>query len=121
LQEVLEDVPPVVDVAGHLECDLCRSDILQGETLAVAHFGEIHWSERAPSGCHTPKFVEMQKDIHICISCLTLFEEGRSVPIWEGGIKPLPNLEVCGDGLFARCWRHGNCECQTALAGKPNG
>ena len=114
LQEQLEDIPPVVDHAGCIECDICRSDILLGETLAVIHFGELHWSERAPSGFHTPKFVEMQKDVHVCLSCLHHMEEERREPIWEGGINPMPDLEVCVEGLHSRCWRYGNCTCQKA-------
>jgi len=118
LQEQLEDAPPLVDQNGSIECDICRSDILLGETLAVIHFGELHWSERAPSGFYTPKFVEMQKDVHICIGCLHHMEEERSEPLWEGGVSPMPNLEVCVDGLHSRCWRYGNCTCLKAQFGK---
>lgn len=118
LQEQLEDTPPLVDPAGSIECDICRSDVLIGETLAVIHFGELHWSERAPNGYYTPKFVEMQKDFHICISCIHHMENESSNTLWENGINPIPNLEVCVEGLHSRCWRYGNCTCLKAQSEK---
>lgn len=118
LQESMEDIPPVMDVGGIIECDICRSDILPEETMVVADFGELHWSERNPSGAYTIKFVEMQKDVHVCVSCARNMEESRSTPIWELEINPKPGLQVCAEGLFERCWRYGNCKCHKALSGE---
>jgi hypothetical protein len=122
LRELQEDAPPVVDDAGVIECDACRSDVLLNETVAILQFGELHWSERAPNGEPTTKFVDMQNDYHICIGCLKHMEDGRDEPLWDVPLEPKPGLQVCLDGLYERCWRHGNCDCHKMTAGdEPNG
>lgn len=108
--EQLEDVPPIAADGGIAECDICRSDIMPGETFAVSSFGELQWSDRAPNFVYTPRFVPMQKDIHVCIGCLTHLEENRDTPIWADGVDPLPGRHVCVEGLFERCWRSRSCE-----------
>lgn len=107
-----EDSPPIPDPAGIILCDICESDVLPGELVGLAQFGEIHWSDRAPNGRHTPVFVDMNDEKHICIGCLHLMEGERGEQIWPDDLEPVPGFEVCEDGLFSRCWRHGNCPCR---------
>jgi len=113
LREMQEDSPPISDPHGILLCDICESDILQGELVGLAQFGEIHWSERAPNGRYSPVFVDMNDEKHICISCLHFMEGERDKPLWPAGVEPVPGFEACEDGLFTRCWRYGNCQCNT--------
>jgi hypothetical protein len=110
-REAQEDAPPIPDAAGIILCDICESDVLPGELVGLAQFGEIHWSDRAPNGRHSPVFVDMGDDKHICLGCLHLMEGERTEPLWPNGIEPIPDFEVCEEGLFARCWRYGNCTC----------
>lgn len=107
-----DDSPPVVDQAGIILCDICESDVLPGELVGLAQFGEIHWSDRAPNGLHSPVFVDMNDEKHICVGCLQLMQEERNDLIWPDELEPVPGFDVCEDGLFARCWRHGNCPCR---------
>lgn len=72
-----EDAPPVLDPAGIILCDLCQSDILPGELVGLAEFGELQWSERSPNSRHSPVFVQMDDRRHICIGCLQHLEEER--------------------------------------------
>lgn len=113
LREVQEDAPPTADKQGILLCDICESDILPGELVGLTQFGELHWSERAPNGQYSPTFVDMDDEKHICICCLHLMEGERAEPLWPDGIEPVPEFTACEEGLFARCWRYGNCGCNT--------
>jgi len=115
VKELLEDSPPLEDADGIVECDICGSDILQGEAFATAAFGELHYSERNPHREYMPKFVGMNNEIHVCIGCLNHLEESRDTPIWKTGVEPVPGLSVCLDGLFERCWRTRTCDHSTCV------
>jgi hypothetical protein len=108
LAEQLEDIPPLQHPAGLLLCDICQSDILQGEVVGVVSFGEIHWSERAPNHTRSPVFVDMDngEPKHVCIGCLYHLEENRDHPLWENGVEPVPGITPpTVDDLFGRTWR----------------
>ena len=111
LETIQEDVPPVADPRGILLCDICRSDILEEESVALLQFGELHLSQRAPNHKHSPTFVELDSGKHICTACLTHLEDTRTDPIWSEDIEPTPNVSVCIEGIFSRCWRYGTCTC----------
>jgi hypothetical protein len=111
VETALEDVPPTLDARGMATCDVCGSDILAEEAMAVVSFGEIHWSSRAPNGEYIPQFVSMQNDKHLCLGCVYHLNQVNDDPIWEDDIEPIAGTVVCVDGLFSRCWRYGNCTC----------
>jgi len=111
IRTIQEDVPPVQHYNGIILCDICESDICQGEAMGLAQFGEIRLSERSPNNILSASFVGMAEPQHLCIACLTHMEENQQDPIWPGEIEPVPNHEVCVEGLFERCWREGQCYC----------
>ena len=108
---IQEDVPPIGDHSGIILCDICESDICQGEAMGLVQFGEIRLSERSPNCATTSSFVGMADPQHLCIACLVHLEENQSDPLWEGELDPVPNFEVCVEGIHERCWRGGNCAC----------
>jgi hypothetical protein len=108
LTEQMEDAPPLQHPAGLLLCDICQSDVLQGEIVGMVSFGEIHWSERAPNHERSPVFVDMDngEPKHICIGCLYHLEENRDHPLWVNGVEPMPGVTAPTlDDLFGRTWR----------------
>jgi len=108
LNDQMEDVPPMQHAAGFILCDICQSDVLQGETVGVLSFGEIHWSERSPNHEYSPVFVDMDNEEpkHICIGCLYHLEENRDHPLWPEGVEPIPGVTAPTiDDLFGRTWR----------------
>lgn len=102
LQENCEDELPIEDVhdAGLLACDVCKSDICEGETFALEVFGEIHWSKRSPSGSPTMMFQSMGDASHLCIECITQIEEEDNLEVCD-----FDNNETCVVGRHLRCWR----------------
>ena len=111
LQEKQEDVPPVRDSLGVISCDVCHSDVRQGELVGLVEFGELHWSTRSPNFRHTHTFDSLSNDKHICIACIHHLDTSRLQPLWPGEIEPTPGVAVCTEGIFERCWRYGNCTC----------
>jgi hypothetical protein len=109
VQELWEDVPPVLDELGLLSCDICGSHIREHETMGLARFGEIHCSPHTPDGQISYKFEPMGTDRHVCIGCLTHIND--ELDLWEQEIEGLPGVPACRDGLFERCWRKGTCTC----------
>jgi hypothetical protein len=108
LTQQMEDIPPLQHAAGLILCDICQSDVLQGEAVGVISFGEIHWSERAPNHNRSPVFVDMDngEPKHICIGCIHHLEENRKHPLWPEGVDPVPGMTVDNlDDLFGRTWR----------------
>lgn len=108
LTEQTENSPPLQHPDGLLLCDICQSDVLQGETVGLLSFGELHWSERSPNHAHSPVFVDMDngEPKHICIGCLHHLEENRRYPLWDGGVDPIPGVTpLTLDDLFGRTWR----------------
>jgi len=108
LVEMHEDLPPLEHPNGIILCDICRSDVLPNELVGLLHFGEIHWSERAPDCRHSPVFVNMDNDDpkHICIGCLYHLDENRDNPLWPEGIEPVAGFDVqTVDDIFERKWR----------------
>jgi len=108
---VQEDVPPIPDPDGIILCDVCGSDICQGEAMGLVQFGEIRLSERSPNNMLTSSFMGMSDPQHLCIACLVHLEDNQREPLWEGEIDPIPNHNVCIEGIHERCWRSGNCAC----------
>jgi hypothetical protein len=104
LQDSCEDELPIEDVhdAGLLECDICHSDICEGETLALETFGEIHWSTRSPSGSPTMVFQRMGDSCHICIECITQVEEDNQFQL---EVHDYDGQDTCAVGRHLRCWR----------------
>lgn len=111
LATIQEDVPPVHDHSGLLLCDICRSDIREGEALGLLYFGEIQVSERMPNNETTPVFVPMGDAKHICLACIYHLDNNKDEPYWPEDIEPVPGVDVCVEGIFERCWRYGNCAC----------
>jgi hypothetical protein len=111
IHTIQEDVPPLGSEDGIILCDICESDICQGEAMGVVQFGEIRLSERSPNNCLSASFVGMADSQHICIACIAHLEDNQRERIWEEEIEPIPNYEVCTEGLFERCWRGGLCAC----------
>lgn len=111
VQCIQEDVPPIVAPDGIILCDICRSDICQGEAMGLVQFGEIRLSDRSPNNCHSAHFEGMAEPQHLCIACITHLEDNQRDPLWTGEIEPVPNHEVCVEGIFERCWRGGTCAC----------
>lgn len=111
IQTIQEDVPPVADPSGFILCDICESDICQGEAMGLVQFGEIRLSERSPNNQLSSSFMGMSNPQHICIACIAHLEDNQQDRIWDNEIEPVPDHEVCVEGLFERCWREGNCAC----------
>lgn len=111
VRTIQEDVPPVPHDSGVILCDFCESDICQGEAMGLSQFGEIRLSERSPNNLLSASFVGMGDPQHICIACISHLEENQQRPLWAEEIEPVPNHEVCVEGLFERCWREGHCAC----------
>lgn len=108
---IQEDLPPIQDEGGVILCDICESDICQGEAMGLVQLGEIRLSDRAPNNNLSASFVEIQDAQHLCIACLAHLEENQRDRLWPDEIEPVPNHEVCVEGLFERCWRNGLCAC----------
>ena len=121
LKELYEDVPPVKDAAGFMSCDICDCDIREGETIGLLQLGEIHLSARCPNGKLTPKFVPTGQDQHVCVGCLYHLDAQAESSLWPEDIEVLPDVFVCQEGIFDRCWRTGNCTCPAATTGDDNG
>lgn len=115
VQKIQEDVPPVRDPAGIILCDICESDICQGESMGLLEVGEIRLSERQPNGRASASFLTMGEPVHLCIACLAHLEDNQREPIWSDEIDPIPNHDVCIEGLFERCWRGNGCACPKRL------
>lgn len=111
LAERCEDVPPISDENGLLLCDYCESDILPNEAVVLVHFGELHWSSRRPNCADTKTFAVLDDGKHLCTACLHLLNEIADTPLWED-VTPIPDRPTCADGLFSRCWRYGDCDCE---------
>lgn len=111
VQLIQEDVPPAQDPTGIILCDICQSDICQGESMGLVQFGEIRFTGRHPNNNASASFVGMSEPQHLCIACITHLEDNQRDPIWSGEIEPVPNLEVCVEGVFERCWRGNGCAC----------
>lgn len=111
IQTIQEDVPPAQADDGIILCDICESDICQGEAMGLVQFGEIRWSERSPNNTLSSSFIDMAEPQHLCIACLTHLEDNQQDRIWQDEIDPVPNHEVCVEGIFERCWRGGTCAC----------
>ena len=110
LRELYEDVPPIEDMYAVLECAVCESGIRDGETVAVASFGEIHLSHRNPNGeSNTSKFASMDSDpTALCIACVNGLSGEVFDELWPMDIR---QFNECREGTFARCWRYG-CSAQ---------
>lgn len=107
-QEACEDTPPVQSDNGLLCCDICESDILEGETMAIETFGEIQWSERCPNNLPTHAFVPMSDGKHICIACLAAIDTDHIRPnllSYLSMAAGMPCQEICLSGIHSRCWR----------------
>jgi hypothetical protein len=94
-----------------IECDICGSDIREWEVMGVAQFGELHRSQRSPDGTSGSSFAYMGTDHHVCISCLCHLDGGDNV-LWGDDVEVLPGRWACRGGLFERCWRQPECDCQ---------
>lgn len=110
VEEIMEDVPPVTDSFGLIECDLCGSHIREWELMGVATFGELHRSPRMPNGQLSYLFEPMDCERHVCIACLT--HANDELELWDDDLEGLPGTETCRDGIFERCWRQDNCACE---------
>lgn len=117
VQDIQEDVPPVQHDAGVILCDICESDILQGETMGLLEIGEVRVAERSPNNQRTAHFVPIGSAEHLCIACLKHLEDNRTDPIWQNEFEPAPDIEVCSEGILARCWRAGKCDCPKRICG----
>lgn len=117
LTEQLEDSPPMLATGGIIECDICHSDVLAGETTGLLELGELHWSRRSPNGAPAVHFETSAEGQHLCLACLTLLEENYGKPLWEKGLKPSAGPEICREGIFSRCWRQNraNCTCRKGV------
>lgn len=104
LQENCEDVLPIADAydQGLLECDICQSDICEGETFAIETFGEIHWSKRSPNGETTMAFEHMSEGTHVCIDCISNVEEDDQFQL---EVHDYDDQDTCVVGRHLRCWR----------------
>lgn len=111
IQTIQEDVPPVLDRDGIILCDICESDICQGEAMGVIQFGEIRESERSPNNVASASFMAMAEPQHLCIACIMHLEDNQQDRIWQDEVEPVPHHEVCVEGIFERCWRGGICAC----------
>lgn len=98
------DVPPVLEPRAILDCSICESGIMQGETMALATFGEIHCSQRAPNRKSTNTFKVYSNEPRIvCLSCLRYIDEDV-VTMWQGEVQ---QGDECREGTHQRCWRYG--------------
>lgn len=106
-QEACEDVPPMEEHGGLASCDICKSDILQGETMAVETMGEMHWSQRCPSGDPTIIFEPPDVGLHICIACVDNMDFEHIRPGFTDRIEVMDSedFNTCHQGLQRRCWR----------------
>lgn len=111
VRTVQEDVPPMVAHDGVIRCDVCNSDVCSGESVGLIQFGEIRLTGRRPNNTLSASFQVLAEPEHFCIACLTHLEDNQREPFWHGEIEPVPDLEVCVEGIFERCWRGGNCIC----------
>lgn len=104
LQRAKEDVPPLLEPRSIIDCSVCESGIMQGESLALIAFGEIHCSNRCPNRKTTNTFASYDKEpLHICLSCLRYLHDNEC-SMWEGEVQ---QDDECVDGTYSRCWRYG--------------
>ena len=104
LRDNCEDVLPIQDVYDHglLECDICQSDICEGETFAIETFGEVRWSKRCPNGTATMAFEHLSQSVHICIDCISNVEEDDEFQL---EVYDYDGQDTCAVGRHLRCWR----------------
>lgn len=106
-----EDVRPIYDEKGVLDCAFCDSSILLDEYFGQTNLGEIRCSEKTPNGEVAYHFhsLENSEPPTICISCLKLLND-EVVAMWEEGVD---QEGECDEGTHLRCWRitcTENCE-----------
>lgn len=111
LREQVEDDPAakIEDQFGLIGCDICESDIREGEILGLARYGELRCSAKLPSGIQAIYFEPLDCDVHICVICL--HNMNHEVEYWPDGIEPIQGMDVCWEGLSKRCWRRESCDC----------
>lgn len=113
LQDSSEDELPIQEADGNalLTCDICSSDICQGETFATETFGELQWSERSPNGHPTVVFTAMGDSHHLCVDCISNAEEDQTFQIQVAEVED-PESLTCDLGKHLRCWRdRSRCIC----------
>ena len=114
IREAVENVPPILDTYGILDCSLCESSIRQWEVMGLATYGELHCSQRTPEGSPTSTFKQMDNlPTVLCISCLKKMN-ADILEVWES----VSHGGECDEGTFFRCWRHG-CPANGCLTGAP--
>lgn len=106
-QDACDDVPPMEEHGGLATCDICQSDIMEGETMAVETFGEMHMSQRCPSGQPTMTFDHPDEGSHVCIACIDNMDFEHVRPNFTDSIEVLQDEDynTCTQGLQRRCWR----------------
>ncbi len=115
VQDIQSDVQPIVAHEGIILCDICESDICQGEAMGLVQFGEIRLTDRQPNNQLSASFVGLAEHQHLCIACITHLEDSQREPVWAGEIEPVPGVEVCVEGVFERCWRNNGCACPNRI------
>lgn len=101
----IADKKPVFDNRQLIECDLCTSCILVGETTGVVRIGRLAISNRRPHGSHSLTLSETAEAEHVCVACLAGINEDH-LEMWDEGIS---HDNACEQGVKERCWRRG-CE-----------
>ena len=106
LKREAEDVPPVQDVHGIVECACCGSSVREWEYAATFTVGELDPSAREPSNVPGPHFVPAGKTEVICLYCMIVLNDNY-ITMWE----ELSQFGECADCTLARCWRYETQRC----------
>ena len=70
IQESRQDDPPVESPTGILICSCCESTIGSFEPFVSSTFGEIHVSQRGPSGQPAETICHLASRRPVCLSCM---------------------------------------------------
>lgn len=120
LDELVEDVPPLQEPGGILQCchtkgGGCRSDILPWERFALIEIGELYTSRRSPGGSRTTTFRASGAPNCLCLAC-THRLNGEIVTMWPGEVtedNPIRQDGECEECTHKRCWRiPSGCTCE---------
>lgn len=106
LNDLMRDIPPVLDHYAGLECDICRSGIRIGEVVAIVTHGEIRLSKRSPNGQNggsTFECMDSHPDV-LCPNCTNRLSKDVIDELWADDVK---QYNECSEGTQIRCWRSG--------------
>lgn len=92
IEEIVADNPPMECDNGLLLCHCCQSTIAHFEPFVSSQFGEIHVSQRSPSGMATETLERIGHMKPVCIACIVHVVDDH-FDEWEELVEMLPEYD----------------------------